>query len=141
MKRENKSTVYIKICMLFLLLSGFVDSVSSKDFKAVSDSVRSEQQVKNLPVFTSESCVSIYENQTVSSKVSVLGCDTLTVRNVTVSSKGDLTLFAPNAVLINGPFETQLGGVLNITKKVSLVIEFTYDGSGNRTSRRVAQEE
>ena len=41
--------------------------------------------------------------------LSVLGCDTLAVRNVTVTKSGNLTLIAPGYVTLNGLFETNLG--------------------------------
>ena len=52
--------------------------------------------------------MSTYTNQTVSSSVSVLGCNTLAVQNVTVASNGNLSLSAPAQITINGPFEAQL---------------------------------
>lgn len=148
MERDNIFKAYIRICMALLLLCSFVDSTYSKSFKTtkesnrvsnqlVSDSVRVEQQSDSISVFAAGSCVNTFENRTVSSKLSIQGCNTLTVQNVTVTSNGDLTLSAPGAVLINGLFETQLGGVLNITKKESVIIEFDYDSTGNRKLRRV----
>lgn len=76
--------------MMFFLLFDFVDSVYSKSFKIaeesnrtsdllVSDSVRIEQQSDSISVFATSSCVNTFENQTVSSKLSVQGCNTLTL--------------------------------------------------------------
>lgn len=53
--------------------------------------------------------MSTYTNQTVSSSVSVLGCNTLAVQNVTVASNGNLSLSAPAQITINGPFEVKSG--------------------------------
>ena len=111
---------YIKICMLSFLLFGFVNSLSSKDLKngkelsdnsgrIVSDSLRTEQLSDSISVFATGSCVNTFENRTVSSTVSVQGCNTLIVKNVTITNNGDLTLSAPDAVLINGSFEAELG--------------------------------
>ena len=58
--------------------------------------------------------MSTYSNQTVSSSVSVLGCNTLAVQNVTVASNGNLSLSTPAQITINGPFEVKSGGVLNM---------------------------
>lgn len=148
MKRENMCIACLQICMLSILLFGFVDSVFSKDFKAeeqlyrksnqnLSDSVRTNQQSDSISVLLTGSCVNSFENQTVSSTVSVQGCNTLTVKNVTITNNGDLTLSASDAVLINGPFEVQLGGVLNIKKKEASIVEFIYNAAGNRILRRV----
>lgn len=148
MKRENMCIACIQICMLSILLFGFVDSVFSKDFNAeeqlyrksnqnLSDSVRTNQQSDSISVLSTGSCVNTFENQTVSSTVSVQGCNTLTVRNVTITNNGDLTLSASDAVLINGPFEAQLGGVLNIKKKEASIVKFIYNAAGNRILRRV----
>ena len=58
--------------------------------------------------------MSTYTNQTVSSSVSVLGCNTLAVQNVTVASNGNLSLSAP----------------------AQMIFTYTYDASGNRTTRQ-----
>ena len=76
------------------------------------------------------SCVSTYTNQTVSSSVSVLGCNTLAVQNVTVASNGNLSLSAPAQITINGPFE------VNIRQSQQMIFTYTYDASGNRTTRQ-----
>lgn len=139
---------YIKICMLSFLLFGFADSISSKGIQngenlssnsnqIVSDSLRTEQHSDSTSIYSVGSCVNTFENQTVSSKVSVQGCNTLVVQNVTISNTGNLTLSAPDAVLINGSFEVQLGGVLNIRKKEASIVEFIYNAAGNRILRRV----
>ena len=77
------------------------------------------------------SCVSTYTNQTVSSSVSVLGCNTLAVQNVTVASNGNLSLSAPAQITINGPFEVKSGGILNIRQSQQMIFTYTYDASGN----------
>ena len=82
------------------------------------------------------SCVSTYTNQTVSSSVSVLGCNTLAVQNVTVASNGNLSLSAPAQITINGPFEVKSGGILNIRQSQQMKFTYTYDASGNRTTRQ-----
>ena len=79
------------------------------------------------------SCVS---TQTVSSSVSVLGCNTLAVQNVTVASNGNLSLSAPAQITINGPFEVKSGGILNIRQSQQMIFTYTYDASGNRTTRQ-----
>lgn len=148
MKRENMFVAYIKMCMLPFLLFGFADYIYSKDFKngeelnanssrIVSDSLRTEQYSDSISVFVTGPCVNVFENQTVSSTVLVQGCNTLAVQNVTITNKGNLTLSAPDAVLINGPFEAQLGGALNIKKKEASIVEFIYNAAGNRILRRV----
>lgn len=148
MKRENIFMAYIKICMLSFLLFGFADSISSKGIQngenlssnsnqIVSDSLRIEQHSDSTSIYSVGSCVNTFENQTVSSIVSVQGCNTLVVQNVTISNTGNLTLSAPDAVLINGSFEVQLGGVLNIRKKEASIVEFIYNAAGNRILRRV----
>ena len=80
--------------------------------------------------------MSTYTNQTVSSSVSVLGCNTLAVQNVTVASNGNLSLSAPAQITINGPFEVKSGGILNIRQSQHMIFTYTYDASGNRTTRQ-----
>ena len=64
------------------------------------------------------SCVSTYTNQTVS------------------SSNGNLSLSAPAQITINGPFEVKSGGILNIRQSQQMIFTYTYDASGNRTTRQ-----
>lgn len=148
MKRDVLSTVCIKICMLFYLLFGIFDSVSSEELKfkekgvdkssnnIVSDSMVFDQQVDSISVFAFGECVDSYENQTVSSVVLVQGCNALTVKNVIVSGNGDLTLSASDAVLINGSFEVKLGGLLNIKNELTQwSMDYGYDNAGNRIRR------
>ena len=66
--------------------------------------------------------MSTYTNQTVSSSVSVLGCNTLAVQNVTVASNGNLSLSAPAQITINGPFEVKSGGILNIRQSQQMIL-------------------
>lgn len=150
MKRENMCIACIQICMLSILLFGFVDSIFSKDFKGeeqlyrksnqnLSDSVRTNQQSDSISVLSTGSCVNTFENQTVSSAVSVQGCNTLTVRNVTITNNGDLTLSAPENITLNGPFNAELGSLLNIKiGQAQLMFEFIYDASGNRIMKQVS---
>jgi subtilisin family serine protease len=60
------------------------------------------------------SCVDNFTNQTVSTNTTVVGCDDLTVQNVTVTNNAQLKLEAPGEVTINGLFEVQSGSVLEI---------------------------
>ena len=106
----------------------------SKDsiYKTGQDSLRVEQIDRSSVAYAS-SCVNLYENKTVASVVSVLGCDTLAV-----TKSGNLTLIAPGYVTLNGLFETNLGGTLNIkVEPTRLIFEFFYDESGNRIMRQV----
>lgn len=133
---------YVKICVLPFLLFGFVDFISSKDFKngeELSDSLRKEQHSDSISVFVTGSCVNTFENRTVSSTVSVQGCNTLVVQNVTITNNGNLTLVAPENITLNGPFVGELGSILNIKIGQSqLMFEFIYDASGNRIMRQVS---
>jgi subtilisin family serine protease len=60
------------------------------------------------------SCVDSFTNQTVSTNTTVVGCDDLTVQNVTVTNNAQLKLGALGEVTINGLFEVQSGSVLEI---------------------------
>lgn len=105
-----------------------------------SDSVRAiEQPADTTLVYSARYCVDTFKNQTVSSVQSVEGCDSLIVQNVSVTKTGDLKLYAPEGVTIYGLFEVAQGGALNINRKGSLIIEFTYDAAGNRILRKIGQ--
>lgn len=105
----------------------------------VSDSLRTEQLSDSISVFVTGSCVNTFENRTVSSTISVQGCNTLTVQNVTITNNGDLSLSAPENIILNGPFVGELGSILNMRIGQSqLMFEFIYDASGNRIMRQVS---
>lgn len=88
-------------------------------------------------VYTTRSCVNVFENSTVSSIQTVTGCDSLIVRDVTVANIGNLTLSAPGDVVIYGDFEVVQGGILTVNEEnVPVIFNFTYDESGNRVSRK-----
>lgn len=96
-----------------------------------------EEPTDTTRVYSARSCVGVFENQTVSSSRSVTGCDSLIVRNVTVSDAGSLTLSAPDYVVLYGAFEVVQGGTLNINEEEEpLIFEFSYDAAGNRILRR-----
>jgi subtilisin family serine protease len=65
-------------------------------------------------VMAANPCVNSYTNQTVTSNTTVVGCNDLTVQNVTVSNNAKLTLEAPGTVTINGTFEIQSGASLDV---------------------------
>lgn len=124
MKQKDISSICLKLCISSLLLFGISDSVFSKEnnkerktpnnnlYQAVADSVK-EIKSNNSPIVTA-SCVNIFKDQTVSSAMTVLGCDSLVVQNVTITNGGDLTLSAPENIILNGPFVGELGSILNI---------------------------
>ncbi len=121
MKNCMSFSVYLS---LFLLLS-------------FSNSMKAIEPTDTTRVYSTRSCVNTFENQTVSSVRSVTGCDSLIVRGVTIANTGNLTLAAPEYVVLHGSFEVLLGGVLSINEKEEpLVFEFTYGAAGNRTLRR-----
>lgn len=80
--------------------------------------------------------IDTYQNQTISTEVFVQGRDVLTSNNVTVNPTGHLIMTAPNGVKITGNFVVQLGGRLELNGGRQHHIHYTYDASGNRTTRR-----
>lgn len=150
MKREYISAAYIKVCMLSFLLFGISDFVFSEGdnkiekeydsqlYHAMQDTV-AEKRIDKSSVVRAGSCINIFKDQIVTSAISVLGCDTLAVQNVTITNNGDLTLSAPGNITLNGPFMGELGSILNVKAgELQLVFEFFYDASGNRTRRQIS---
>lgn len=120
-----KKNIFINACFLLFLLFGFSNLAGAAE---PADTTR---------VYSARSCVSIFENQTISSSRSITGCDSLIVRDVTVGDAGNLTLTAPDFVVLYGAFEVVQGGTLNINKEEEpLIFEFSYDAAGNRFLRR-----
>ena len=79
--------------------------------------------------------VDTYQNQTVSSNVVLQGRTTLTMSNVTVTPTGYLKATAPDGITVNGPFEVQLGGRLELNGGRQWPIRQIYDASGNVIKR------
>ena len=80
--------------------------------------------------------IDTYQNQTVSSEVFVQGRDILISDNVTVTSNGHLTMFAPNGIVITSDLNVQLGGQLELNGGHQWPIVYNYDSSGNIISRQ-----
>ena len=149
-----KYIAYIKICMLLILLlsanvvvsAQAIDTTTKESgdstYQKISDSpakaVLEQHADSMLKAIQTRACVNVFTNQTVSSIMSVLGCSTLTVQNVTVVNGGNLSLTAPGEITVNGTFDVLLGGVLNVGGIVAppqLMFNYGYDASGNRISR------
>lgn len=83
-------------------------------------------------------CVNIFENKTITLYTAVSGCTILTVKNINVTGTGNLSLSASDQIVINGPFEALLGGVLsmNCEQPKRMTFIFKYDGSGNQKLRQ-----
>ncbi|MDR0573108.1 MAG: hypothetical protein LBG96_03600, partial [Tannerella sp.] len=127
--------VHIILCALSAFLSGvnMISAQSTEDGRP--GSIPAAVQVN--------SCVNSFTDQTVSTTVSVSGCNILTVQNVTVTGSGNLSLSAPSEVVISGPFDVLSGGTLDVTGgggPQTSDFTFTYDASGNRTSRTVGAD-
>ena len=120
-----KKNIFINACFLLFLLFCFSNSI---------EAVEPEDTTR---VYSARSCVSVFENQTVSSSRTIAGCDSLIVRGVTVSDVENLTLTAPDYVVLYGAFEVVQGGILSINEKEEpLIFKFSYDAVGNRILRQ-----
>ena len=119
-----KITLYIICILLFHLLF-----ISGSPPLPITETTLKEQAADTLPISGSQSallieqpadslqtrsCVLTFTNQTVSSYMVVIGCDTLYVKDVTVANNGDLVLQSPGDITIYGVFEVALGGQLSV---------------------------
>jgi hypothetical protein len=80
------------------------------------------------------------QDQVIDSVVFVQSGGQLTVNNVTVTPAGKLTAMGRSGVVLNGPFEVQLGGRLELKVRLQHTVRYSYDASGNRISRRKSTE-
>lgn len=71
------------------------------------------------------------QNQVIDSVVFVQSGVQLTVNNVTVTPAGKLTVMGRSGVVLNGPFEVQLGGRLELKGWKQWPVSYEYDNSGN----------
>ena len=118
-----KKNIFINACFLLFLLFCFSNSI---------EAVEPEDTTR---VYSARSCVCVFENKTVSSSRTI--ADSLIVRGVTVSDVGNLTLTAPDYVVLYGAFEVVQGGILSINEKEEpLIFKFSYDAAGNRILRQ-----
>lgn len=85
------------------------DHPAQTELEQTSDSLQTTIQTR--------ACVNTFTNQTVSSYLYVLGCNTLVTQNITVTGSGNLSLGAPGVITINGPFDVQWGGQLNVNSE------------------------
>lgn len=139
------------ICMLSF--PGFMSPLFSQEtsvntIKTDTTVVQLTQEKAGQPMKAMQAqeqeCVSTFTDQTVSSEMSVVGCSTLTIQNVTVVNGGNLSLYAPETIIIEGPFEVQPGGLLSAggtvptgpTDPVPTAVTYLYDDAGNRIKRQ-----
>lgn len=80
--------------------------------------------------------VDTYTNHTVTDSVYVQGRSTLTISDVNVSSGGHLVASSPGGIVVTGGLVVNLGGKLSLYEKRVRYVTYTYDASGNITSRR-----
>lgn len=75
------------------------------------------------------------------STTTTITTSSLPVSNVVVTNSGNLKIISPESVIIEGPFEVMPGGTLSIDIKDPGSINFSYDNSGNRITRRFNEYE
>jgi len=68
----------------------------------------------NVYAAVQASCINNLINQTITGNKSFAGCNNLNIQNVTVANNAKLTLDAADQVIIDGPFDVQLGSELEI---------------------------
>lgn len=123
----------MKSFILILFLLGIIQLLPAQEI----DTMKRESTDSTFVSAQPRGCVDVFENQTVSSSMVVMGCSILNIQNVTVSNTGNLILSAPQEVIINDIFEVQLGGVLSINEEqVQFKFHYDYDAAGNRITRR-----
>ena len=103
-----KKNIFINACFLLFLLF------------CLSNSIEAVEPEDTTRVYSARSCVSVFENQTVSSSRTIAGCDSLIVRGVTVSDVGNLTLTAPDYVVLIERLKWFKGEFLVLMRKKNL---------------------
>ena len=78
---------------------------------------------------------SIYENRTVSGRVTINVDGSIIARSDTIVSNGCLTLVGQQGVTLQQNIDVQLGGMLIIHAGTPPRIRYSYDASGNRIRR------
>ncbi|MBS6574800.1 hypothetical protein [Parabacteroides goldsteinii] len=148
----SRTPIYIKICVMLIFLFCVLNPLFAQDridsTSELSD-VTNQTSISNpeddgystdstMIEVEPRACVNTFENKTITLYTSVSGCTTLTVKNINVTGTGNLSLSAPDQIVINGPFEALLGGVLsmNCEQPKRMTFIFKYDGSGNQKLRQ-----
>ena len=126
--------------LLFCMMNPVLSQETDTDTKNPGDTITFPTDSPAIPVIDLRACVSAYTGQTVSGYVFVSGCSPLAVQNVAVINGGDLWLYSPGEININGTFDVLLGGALNIGEGQPPVnsINYIYDASGNRIKRQAS---
>lgn len=78
----------------------------------------------------------VYENQTVTAPVKIVTHSHVRLSSDSILSTGRLEVKSRKGITITGGFSVQLGGVLSLDTNRGSHIRYTYDETGNRTSRR-----
>ncbi len=79
--------------------------------------------------------VDTFNDQTVTTEITVQGRTVLNSQGVTVTNNGQLTLNGPQGILVPHDLLVQTGGTLLMNGGLQYAITFTYDASGNRIRR------
>lgn len=79
--------------------------------------------------------VDTFNDQTVTTEITVQGRTVLSSQGVTVTNNGQLTLNGPQGILVPHDLLVQTGGTLLMNGGLQYAISFTYDASGNRIRR------
>lgn len=75
--------------------------------------------------------VDSYQNQIVSTAITVQGRGLLHTDNITVTPSGYLKLNAPDGIMVTGPFTVELGGKLELNGGWQWPVGLMYDSTGN----------
>jgi len=138
-----KSKLYIHLFMMLILLSikgpplfaqeqQIAKEEADSTFQFVLESNErawsmfgGESDSLSLPVQV-RSCIYSFTNQTVSSFLTIMGCDILAIQNVTVGNGGYLSILA-NGVVFNGIFDVVGSGVLNVNPLTGNTISTAFN--------------
>lgn len=87
--------------------------------------------VTSVSAIEQNDSIDTLQNQAIDSLVYVQSRTQLSVNNVVVTPTGKLTAMGRSGVVLNGPFEVQLGGRLELKGWKQWPVSYEYDNSGN----------
>lgn len=134
--RQITKAVFVVLCLLCIALVASPAKrkvrIRSRYYNIPQDSVRKDSlHVKHIDTLT------VFSDQTVSSRMDVYSSSTLRIDSTTVAERGNLRATAEDSITVSCETEVVPGGELLLSGASQYAISYTYNAAGYRTLRKL----